>query len=380
MVQRIDGPQFGQTPEAAAELSRQATEGEYRGQTVVVSKDPLSLIQNASEELTFAAAEKVEKKLSERKADPKSRLDARVEKIMRMYVNHLEDTETTGAFTKFADRLRRIAQGHARPSQGQVRQEAREAFKDVTLQNVALSIAEEILALDEGMEDLLAAIHDAKETLNAEHGPEVRAGENVSEEALRFSEQGLGDTQELRDFYRTTVLGFDNITSTFEAIMNEYGEARFDEALEFLMKGAGNDLHSQGPSVAPEHLRSVVDDLYHVQVLGNIQRSFSTLLEKLSKLFNIPIGNPTEMMRKILMMTNQNFLRPEQILEMAIIAHATSAEERIYFLTAMQEQLRLLPLKIYKAKENRDKLLETSQLALDQAIEAENAEFEEEEE
>ncbi|HSI85656.1 MAG TPA: TyeA family type III secretion system gatekeeper subunit, partial [Candidatus Methylacidiphilales bacterium] len=62
------------------------------------------------------------------------------------------------------------------------------------------------------------------------------------------------------------------------------------------------------------------------------------------------------------------------------IAHATSAEERIYFLTAMQEQLRLLPLKIYKAKENRDKLLETSQLALDQAIEAENAEFEEEEE
>lgn len=377
-LQRIDGPSFGQTPQAAQSMAQEAR-GEYRGQQVNV-KDATSLVNDAKEELSFVAAEKVEKKLSQRKADPKSRMDARVEKILRMYVQHMEDKEQAGAFTKFADRLRRMAQNHGRLQQEQVRQEAAGAFKDVTDQHLALTVAEEILALDDNMEELLTSIREAKDGLMAEKGAEVRAGHNVTEEALKFADQGLGDKDELREFYRQSVLGHENIASTFEAIMKEYGADRFEEALEFLMKGAGNDMQSQGPSVAPEQLRSVVDDLYHVQVLGNIQRNVMTLLEKLAKLFNVPLGSPTEMMEKILMMTNQSYLRTDQMLELAIIAHANSAEERIYFLTQLKEQLRLLPLKIYKARENRDKLLETNQLALDQVIEQETAELEQMEE
>ena len=74
MTDRIDaGIPFQPTPSGAEGAQPSAgSAGSYRGQQVTHNADVMSLIADAAEELSFAASEKVEKKLSKRKIGKKA--------------------------------------------------------------------------------------------------------------------------------------------------------------------------------------------------------------------------------------------------------------------------------------------------------------------
>jgi hypothetical protein len=57
--------------------------------------------------------------------------------------------------------------------------------------------------------------------------------------------------------------------------------------MEFLRKAIGADISAQTPSTSKTELEQSNRDLAHVQVLGNIHRDISTLLDKLAKNYGV---------------------------------------------------------------------------------------------
>jgi type III secretion protein W len=256
----------------------QRQEGNFKGQTVTVT-DAATSLANASEEMSFAAAEKVEKKLSERKAGSKEALKLSASELADKYVNMMTESKNPQKLHEFLDSIKKRGE---RATQEDLRDLARQMFGDVSEQYAALAYAEETLVNEGGQQKLAATVGAAKEALLAEAGPAIRAGINIAADVLSFSKQGLEQVEKLRDLYRFAVLGRQTVSDMYQAIMGRYGESRFPQALDFLIQAAGNDLdsHGMGPSIEPAHLETAVNNISYVQQMGNLYRVLSDLMDK----------------------------------------------------------------------------------------------------
>lgn len=259
-----------------AEAARQ--EGSFKGQQVMQT-DASTALADAAEEMTFAAAEKVEKKLSERKAGSKESMRLSASEIADKYVNMMGDSQQAHKLHEFLDALKAKGQ---KASEKDIRDMAKEQFADVSEQYAAIAFAEEALANEGGHEELLQKVSGAKEALMKESGPAIRAGLNIASDVLSFSKQGLEQMDKLRDLYRYAVLGRQTVSDMYQAIMTRYGETRFPQALDFLIQAAGNDLDANalGPSMEPAHLESAVNNINYVQQMGNLYRVLSDLVDR----------------------------------------------------------------------------------------------------
>ena len=264
-----------------AESVRQ--EGLFEGQKVVET-DPISAAQDAAEEVTFAASEKVEKTLSERKAGSKEALKASAAELAQQYVNQMAEPQAARKLHEFLDSLKQMGSG---ATEEDIRQAVGEHFKDSSDQYSALSFAEDALKREGGNAELVAKLGAVKAQLLKDAGPAIRSGLNIAADVLKYSQQGLENAAALRDLYRFSILGGQSIASIYTAVMNRYGEAQFTQSLEFLLRAAGSDLDGKlmGSSMEAPQLKNAVDDIYHVQALGNTHRTLGDLLAKTRLLF-----------------------------------------------------------------------------------------------
>ncbi len=256
----------------------QRQEGNFKGQAVTI-QDATTALASAAEEMTFAAAEKVEKKLSERKAGSKEAMKLNVSELADKYVQMMGESKPSHKLHEFIDALKKKG-GDA--TEQDIRDMLQREFSDVSEQYAAIAFAEEALTNEEGHEKLLATVTSVKETLMKQAGPAIRAGINIAADVLKFSAQGLEQLDKLRDLYRYAVLGRETVSDMYQAIMQRYGESRFPQALDFLIQAAGNDLdaHGMGPSLEPAHLETAVNNINYVQQMGNLYRVLDELVEK----------------------------------------------------------------------------------------------------
>ncbi len=259
-------------------VEAQRQEGTIKGQTVTV-QDASTALANAAEEMTFAASEKVEKKLSERKAGSKEALKSSAAELADKYVNMMGQSQPSHKLHEFLDGLKKKGE---KATEQDIREFAQREFSDVSEQFAALAFAEEALKAEEGMGKLAATVGAAKESLLRDAGPAIRAGINIASDVLSFSKQGLEQLEKLRDLYRFAVLGRQTVSDMYQAIMTRYGESRFPQALDFLIQAAGNDLdaHGLGPSMESAHLETAVNNINYVQQMGNLYRVLADLVDK----------------------------------------------------------------------------------------------------
>lgn len=342
--------------------------GEYKGQTVTHSPaSTLSMIQDAAEELTFTQSETVSKKLADRKAKSRHGGSAAVE-LAEKYLQSIPDIGQPEKLQQLAESLKKLAQ--ATPEQ--VREQLEGFFGDVSHQFAGLSFTEELLTAEGGHEELLAAVRAVKAELETNHGPEIRAGFNVSHTAADFADGGLGDIQELRDFYRESVLGYEGVTQAYDGILSRYGADRFGDATDFLIKSIGNDVQASGPSLDPRQLKATLDDLYFVQVARNTHEQFGTLLETLNTQFGVGgDADPHELMQEILPLKDQRWVDASKITSLVDRLGITGDEEKIYCLRELHGIVRKLPVKVFNDSEDRTRLATAVQEALDIAIDEE---------
>ncbi|MBW2067606.1 MAG: type III secretion system gatekeeper subunit SctW [Deltaproteobacteria bacterium] len=364
-TQRIDGGtgirDIYQESKVTGEILQK---GVFRGEKVQVKQDATSLIADAAEELTFSAAETVEKKIEKRRISKERKSDQlkQIEKLLKTIpdINKKELLE-------WCERIRK----NPPQSSKDLLDLLNEDFDDVTHQDLALSVLEELLS-KEGDDELLKAVRSAKNLLEAEHGAEIRAGLNISVTAQSFSQQGLGKTSELRDFYRSTVLKYEGLTKTFESILENFPDKNFLEAVNFLIKAVGSDLHSKGPSIEPSELKIILDDLYHIESLGNLYRKCDDLLNRTVKGFGLKLKTTSkDIVGHILKLKDASWLTSSQIEELPSKLGIKNLSAQIYFLQGLRETVRLMPMKLFSDNNLRLNMLDRMQEAIDALIERE---------
>lgn len=272
--------------DSLAQAQRQ--EGTIKGQTVS-EMDANSALANAAEEMTFAAAEKVEKKLSERKAGSKEALKLSASELADKYVNMMGESQPPQKLHEFLDAIKKKG---GRVSEQEIRDMLQREFSDVTEQYAAIAFAEEALKNQESEDgkQLASKVGSVKEALMKEAGPAIRAGINIATDVMSFAKQGLEQLDKLRELYRYAVLGRPTVSDMYQAIMGRYGESRFAQALDFLIQAAGSDLDAggMGKSMDAVHLETAVNNINYVQQMGNLFRVLSDLVEKVR-----PNSSPT---------------------------------------------------------------------------------------
>ncbi len=349
--------------------------GVYLGQMAEFSPYSASFIDEVAEEAGVFASERYEKEAAKRKAKDSNRNKmVDMQEMVKEFFDMSHDVKSPEAFMKFMDLIRKMGQQDVNALLRQVAK----FFEDVSDQYRALMLAENILEKGTESEDLLEHVKQAKDKLMNDSGPAVRAGLNIAKEAINASKEGLGEFQELRDFYRDIILGQTNISGAFKAIRKEYGEGNLDKAIAYLIKAAGNDLAAQGPSLEPSQLKAIIDNMYQVETLSGVDQRLTELLRRIVTNFDVALKGDSEMiMDKLLDLASAYRIKSQEFLQLAEKLGLKALLEQIYFLTGLNEQVRLLPLKIYESPDNRTKLLEASQEALDEVIYEEEEQEEE---
>ena len=266
--------------ESVAEAERQ--DGAFLGQKVQVF-DATTSLQQSAEEVSFAAEEKVEKKLSQLRAGSKEALKTNLGQLADKYVAMMSESQPPQKLQEFLDSLKNLG-GNA--SEEQIRQMAKEQFGDVTEQYAALAFAEEALKNEGGGQAaLLEKVSAAKESLMQEAGPAIRAGINIAGEVLSFAKQGLEQVERLRELYGYAILGRASVAEMYKAVMKRYGKTRFGSAMEFLLRAAGNDLNAGGlgASLDSAHLETAVNNVTFLQHMGNLHQTLEDLMNRVRK-------------------------------------------------------------------------------------------------
>lgn len=355
----------GQFDQALSAKKADARAGVFLGQRALYSPYVSSYLQDVAEEAGFFASEKFEKELAKRKSKESRKSQLTMSEMAEEFCNLAKNIKSPEVLLKFLDLLKKMNN----PTPDAILKELSRLLEDVSDQFSALSFAEEVLEGEDQSEDLLQQVKDAKEKLMKDAGPAVRAGLNITREAMNASKEGVGEFQQLRDFYRDIILNHEGIKDSFNAIRNEYGEGGLEKAIAYLIKAAGSDLAAQGSSMEAAQLKAIIDNLYQVESLGGINKRLQELLARVVSNFGVQLkGGSETVMDTILTLAEAYRVKSEEFLKLAEKMGLKDLLQKIYFLTGLNEQIRLIPFKLYEEPESREKLLEASQEALDEVI------------
>lgn len=364
----------GQFDQALSAKKADTRAGVFLGQRALYSPYASSYLEEVAEEAGFFAAEKFEKELAKRKSKELRRDQINVTQMAEEFCDVAKSLKSPEVLLKFMDLLKKMNNATA----DSILKELARLLEDVSDQFTALSFAEEVLEGEDQAEDLLQQVKEAKERLMKDAGPAVRAGLNITREALSASKEGIGEFQQLRDFYRDIILNHEGVKDAFKAIRDEYGEGGLEKAIAYLIKAAGSDLAAQGPSMEAAQLKAIIDNLYQVESLSGINKRIQELLARVVANFGILLkGGSETVMDTILTLAEAYRVKPDEFLNLAEKLGLKELLQKIYFLTGLNEQIRLIPFKLYDDPESREKLLNASQEALDEVIYEEEEQDEE---
>jgi type III secretion protein W len=370
MVQNINSGNVSQMANllnpSESQASAGAAKGSYNGQSVSVQKDAMSLLADSAEEMTFAVAEKTEKKATERKKTENKKKTGSTEAAIMM-AQKLKDINPE-QLQKFLSQAKA-----AGADAGKLKQLARQFSKDSTKQHLALSYVLEELENDPEMKEALQSVIGE---LEAKHGEEIQAGYNID----GVDADGVGGAEEGRSLYRGTVLGFKDVVQAFTHLVDKYGEEGLTDSLQFLRQAIGADLSATNPSTTKAELKTVNDDLYQVQVLSNIKEDFNNMLEKLGKDYGYkkPAKSAIKVMMSLLKLKDERLVDASRVKSCLPMKGSTSPTHDVHLVTTTKSLVHKFPMKIYKDEGTRQNLLDGVQALLDQAIDLEEEMLDEE--
>ena len=268
----IQAAQFNENIALSTRFARDVApdaEGLFMGSKVIQNADPMSLLADAAEELTFSMAESEESRLDERKEKtqqkkrPSDRFMVLAQKMVaesgekhKRSLDQLEQLfkfRNNTALAELLDALKQAGQQnyHLDPADG---------FVLLTL--LKKRLGESPLADDGGI------IDQALDHLAENESFAVASGLAVDWAAPDFADL---EGKDLRGTYRGAVANFGSARETLTRLRDQFGPDKLDHGLDFLMTVLGNELSSSNPSMEKSHLKALTGDLSMVRVLGTVQ-------------------------------------------------------------------------------------------------------------
>ncbi|MDR3299150.1 MAG: TyeA family type III secretion system gatekeeper subunit [Candidatus Accumulibacter sp.] len=354
--------------------------GLFMGAEVAKANDPMSLLADAAEELTFSLAESEESKLDERKEkSEKSKvrdslihaaqkavqhLDEKTDRAL----NHLEKLCKTRNNVELAELLQTLNQDLAEPS-GQ--REGESGLPDSADRFIVLTGLKDRLG---DAHPLAATIDAALRTLAAEETSAIASGLAVELAAPDFP--ALREEQNLRGIYRSVVADFASPRDALTRLMTQFGQNRLDEGLNFLMTVLGNELSSVAPSAEKSHLKALTGDLATVRVLGIVQDRCAVLLKRLDTAHGVPgLLGPEALLDKFLTMRDNQYLGAHDFATLTNQLGLPDTERKVLFQQDVMQGLRDFPGLFYGDDATRVRMLDAAQGSLDESIRLEEEEL-----
>ncbi|MDR1086475.1 MAG: type III secretion system gatekeeper subunit SctW [Deltaproteobacteria bacterium] len=363
MVQDLTVNSFQRTQiDSQFEVSDQNSVGSLAGYSLSVSDSPLSLIADAAEELTFGLDNTEELDLKERK-EKKPAETLLLEKV-RLYQEMM--TQADGDRRPAADTLIRFLRNQADLSR--LSEQVREFHPDPTDAWASLLEARDLLAREGAPAETLAAIDRAVTQLEADLGPEIRAG--FAAVLARAGFESLGPAGEMRDDYRQAVIDFPDTAEMFEFILEKYGENDFDAALDYLNRALANDLAADSPSHDGVHLEAVAANLGQVRIINSAHSLCQRLMNRWQEIHGVADCQLTAMalVKEILALKKENFISASRIDRIVSEARPPDIEGEVLFLQELLNTSRGLAAGLFDRAENRLKFIAAVQESLDSAI------------
>ena len=371
-----EAAQMAQSLAREEPVSAPVQRGAVNGTAFVVESDPLAELQDSMEELSFQFEEKAAKKLADRKMGPMQGLRASFIKALEAWQAAMPDMPGRARIEKFIQDIRQMMRGGQPPdASGLLKGLAREST-DPSHQFAMLDLMEQMLG--EGETELRDLVRQARAQLMAEKGPEIKAGINLAEQ-VNARAASPGEMQELRDMYRSAVIGFSTPQDCFRALLANRGPGGLQDAITFLIAGCGADLKSSMPSMEPAALGRILTDLGCVQTLQTVLESLTQLGARMGREFGEPCQlNGEQLTGRILDLTEQAYVAAAAIAHLAGDCGMRKLLAQMDFARELTRLFRRLSPRLFAKEGDRQRLVEAAQEHLDGLIAAENEALEEE--
>ena len=350
--------------------------GELMGTSFVVEADPLAELQDSMEELSFQFEEKTAKRVAERKMGPMQGPRAAFIRALEAWQAMLPDMPGADRIKKFIQTVREMMRGGASPdAAGLLKGLAREST-DPSHQFAMLDLLEQMLG--EGETELRDLIRQARAQLMADKGAEIKAGINLAEE-VNARATTPGEMQELRDLYRSEVVGFTKPQDCFRSLMASRGPGGLADAIAFLIAGCGADLKSGMPSLEAAQLGRILTDLGCVQALQTVLEKLTQLGARMGQQFGEPCFlNGEQLTGRVLDLTEQAFIAAAAIAHLVGDCGMQKLLAQMDFTRELTRLFRQLSPRLFAKEGDRQRLVEAAQEHLDGLIMKEEEEAEEE--
>ena len=348
--------------------------GELMGTAVVIDADPMAELMDSMEELSFQFEEKTAKRVAERKLGemqgPRSVLARAIETWMVM----LPDMPGRNFIARLARGLRSSAAEGRIPDAREILKALARGSTDPSHQFAMLDILEQ--AFGEGEEELAALVRLAKATLAEAKGPEIRAGINLAEE-INARATTPEQMQELRDMYRSEVIGFTKPQNCFRSLLASRGPGHLAEAISFLIAGCGKDLASSSPSLEAAALGRILTDLGCVHSLQAVLGEFTELAARMGREFGEKcLLNGEQMTGRVVDLTEQAFVAAGAIAAFESECGLVGLLARMDFARELTRLFRRLSPRLFAKEGDRQQLVDAAQEHLDGLVAEENEEEE----
>jgi type III secretion protein W len=361
----------GLTP---AGQERARAEGQFMGARVTQELDPMSLLADAAEELTFSLSEGEETRLDERKekTTEKRRSDPLIEAAGKQAaeadekygrpLNHLEQLFKLKNNADLAELMDAIKQ--ALPH-GEGSEQPDPADEFILLAGLKNRLGQD--------HPVAGTIDRALDNLAETQGFAVASGLAVDLAAPEFAELGGTD---LRGAYRSVVADLTSPRETLTALRARFGDDKVNQGLDFLMTVLGNELSSSGPSVEKSQLKALTGDLGMVRVLGLVHTRCAEVLARLDQAHGVKSRmGADQLLDDVLAARDNQYVGSRDFQGMVERAGTPDTEREVLFLQDLLQGLRDLPDLFYDGHEARQRLQGALQSALDDAVRREEEEL-----
>ena len=349
---------------SAQQVNKAAAEsGQAMGYTLQVMEDPMADLMDSMEELSFQFEEKEMKAAGERKLGEMRGPRAAYLTAVETWQKVLPDMPGGEFMERMLRNLRNAQSNGQMPDVRQFLAKLGEGSQDPSHQFAMIEILEK--ALGEGDAELKALLANAKRQLTEANGPEIRAGINLAEQ-INEQAKDMSEIRDLRDLYRSEVLGFKNPQDCFRSLLATRGAGRMGESVDFLIRGCGVDLASASPTKSVEELHRILEDLQCVNVLNTVMEKTDQLAGKMQSVFGFKCQmNGEAMTGRIMEFTEMPFVGAQNIASFIAACGVNPLLAQLYFCTGLVGIFRQLSSRLFQDEEGRTKLVDAGQEHLD---------------
>ena len=357
--------EMAQSLQSEQPIAAPVQRGEMMGTSFVVEADPLAELQDSMEELSFQFEEKTAKRLAERRMGPMQGMRASFVRALEAWQSMMPDMPGSEKIKKTIQTVREMMRSggeSGRAAESLLRVIAGEST-DPSHQFAMLDLMEQMLS--EGETELRDAIREARSQLMSEKGAEIKAGINLAEE-VNVRAASPAEMQELRDLYRSEVIGFTKPQECFRSLMANRGPGGLADAIEFLIAGCGTDLKSSSPSMEAAQLGRILTDLGCVQTLQTVLERLTQLGLRMGREFGEPCFLDGEQLTgRVLDLTEQSFVAAAAIAHLVGDCGMRKLLAQMDFARELTRLFRQLSPRLFAKEGDRQQLVDAAQEHLD---------------